>query len=53
MTQPDHCPYCQAPPSYRVEVHGHVQCQRCGVNIQPCCDGAQAEPEAEKEDQND
>jgi len=33
------CPMCgsAAPP---VEVHGHVQCAACGVNIDPCCGGA-------------
>lgn len=23
-----------------VWVHGHGQCAKCGVNVQPCCDGA-------------
>ncbi|MFM7246712.1 MAG: hypothetical protein ACKO7U_07570 [Actinomycetota bacterium] len=33
------CPMCGSP-APRVEVHGHVQCAACGVNIDPCCGGA-------------
>lgn len=32
------CPYCThvgAP----VEVHGHLQCAVCHINIEPCCSG--------------
>jgi len=33
------CPYC-GHPYVPVEVHGHVQCSVCGVNVEPCCEGA-------------
>jgi hypothetical protein len=29
------CGFLGAP----VEVHGHVQCQQCRTNIDPCCQG--------------
>jgi len=34
-----HCPFCghAAPVLW---VHGHGQCAHCGVNREPCCDGA-------------
>lgn len=36
------CPYCgQA--AGRVYVHGHVQCLACGLNIDECCRGEQAQ----------
>lgn len=35
------CPYCQH--DRIVYVHGHGQCARCGVNIEPCCDGGVCE----------
>lgn len=35
------CPYCQH--DRVVYVHGHGQCARCGINIEPCCDGAVCE----------
>jgi hypothetical protein len=33
------CPNCHRP-YHPVEVHGHVQCSVCRVNIDPCCGGA-------------
>lgn len=33
------CPVCNRP-YHPIEVHGHVQCSVCGVNIEPCCAGA-------------
>lgn len=33
------CPMCGSTAA-PVEVHGHVQCAACGVNIDPCCGGA-------------
>jgi len=33
------CPFCGQPATV-VWVHGHGQCARCGVNREPCCDGA-------------
>jgi len=33
------CPMCGSA-AEPVEVHGHVQCASCGVNIDPCCGGA-------------
>jgi len=33
------CPMCGSTAA-PVEVHGHVQCATCGVNIDPCCGGA-------------
>ena len=24
-----------------VEVHGHIQCDKCGQNYSPCCQGEQ------------
>ena len=35
------CPYCQH--DQIVYVHGHGQCAKCGINIEPCCDGGQCE----------
>ena len=31
-----------------VHVHGHAQCGRCGVTVQPCCAGASALDEADE-----
>lgn len=33
------CPWC-ASPLRPVEVHGHIQCATCGINVDPCCGGA-------------
>jgi len=33
------CPYCCRPVE-TVEVHGHIQCELCGINIEPCCGGS-------------
>ncbi len=27
-----------------IEVHGHTQCNHCGGNYSPCCEGEQAMP---------
>ena len=35
------CPYC-ASVQQVVDVHGHKQCVKCGINISPCCSGEQA-----------
>ena len=35
------CPYC-ALVQQVVDVHGHKQCVKCGINISPCCSGEQA-----------
>jgi hypothetical protein len=24
-----------------VDVHGHKQCVKCGINVSPCCSGEQ------------
>lgn len=39
------CPYCHH--DRMVYVHGHGQCARCGINIEPCCDGGGCELPAE------
>lgn len=39
MTQQTLCPNCHQP-YHPIEVHGHVQCSVCRVNIDPCCGGA-------------
>jgi len=36
------CPRCQRL-TLPIQVHGHVQCQHCGINIDPCCGGEQAQ----------
>ena len=41
------CPYCGSQ-SGIVHVHGHAQCATCGVNIEPCCDGADPGSEVSK-----
>jgi hypothetical protein len=46
------CPWCglAAP---LIWVHGHAQCSRCGVNAEPCCQGAETCPatlETERDD---
>ncbi|MBE7492568.1 MAG: hypothetical protein HS108_12535 [Planctomycetes bacterium] len=38
-----HCLYCGFEGEL-VWVHGHGQCARCGINVEPCCDGAACEP---------
>jgi uncharacterized protein YbaR (Trm112 family) len=35
------CPQC-ATLDLPVEVHGHLQCARCGYVLEPCCQGAPA-----------
>ncbi len=35
------CPFCNQP-AHPIDVHGHVQCSRCGQNVDPCCGGEQA-----------
>lgn len=37
------CPWCGAPTPANY-VHGHVQCLGCKKNIDPCCEGEQAQP---------
>jgi hypothetical protein len=39
------CPWCGAL-GEPVRVHGHGQCAACGNNIEPCCNGANAQDEA-------
>ena len=39
------CPYCGRV-GEPVRVHGHGQCAHCGINIEPCCSGANALEEA-------
>jgi hypothetical protein len=34
------CPYC-ASAQQVVDVHGHKQCVKCGINVSPCCSGEQ------------
>ena len=34
----DRCPYCTAV-TWKVYVHGHAQCGKCGKNIEECCQG--------------
>jgi hypothetical protein len=34
------CPYC-ASAQQVVNVHGHKQCVKCGINVSPCCSGEQ------------
>lgn len=40
------CPFCHQT-AHPIDVHGHVQCSRCGQNVDPCCGGEQACPTAE------
>ena len=35
------CPYCQH--DQIIYVHGHGQCAKCGINVEPCCDGGGCE----------
>ncbi len=37
------CPWCGVAAPV-VWVHGHGQCAACGVNAQPCCQGAETCP---------
>jgi len=37
------CGFCGWP-FEGIDVHGHVQCSRCGINADPCCAGACAGP---------
>jgi len=34
------CPYC-ASAQQVVDVHGHKQFVKCGINVSPCCSGEQ------------
>ena len=34
----ERCPYCHAT-TWKVYVHGHAQCSKCGKNINECCQG--------------
>lgn len=34
------CPYC-ASAQQVVDVHGHKQCVKCGINVSLCCSGEQ------------
>ena len=36
------CPWCQRV-TLPIWVHGHMQCQHCHTNIDPCCGGEQAQ----------
>ena len=51
MLEKMHCPYCSSAQQV-VEVHGHSQCIKCGINISPCCTGEQDEGES-KDDRQD
>jgi protein arginine N-methyltransferase 7 len=42
------CPYC-ASAQQVVDVHGHKQCVKCGINVSPCCSGEQADAYEENE----
>jgi len=35
----DRCPMC-ATVLQVIWVHGHGQCAKCGINVDPCCAGA-------------
>lgn len=41
----ERCPWCGHPLSL-VWVHGHGQCARCGTNLEECCRGETAQPQA-------
>ncbi len=38
MKQQAPCPFCGQFAGY-VFVHGHYQCNNCGQNVMPCCEG--------------
>jgi hypothetical protein len=38
MEQQAPCPFCGQFAGY-VFVHGHYQCNNCGQNVMPCCEG--------------
>jgi hypothetical protein len=40
---PPRCLACGSPENI-VWVHGHGQCAYCHMNVMPCCDGEQCEP---------
>ena len=42
---PQRCPWCGCR-GEPVRVHGHGQCPHCGNNVEPCCNGANAQDEA-------
>jgi len=39
---PHRCDYCGME-TVKTRVHGHEQCACCGVNVEPCCEGARYE----------
>ena len=55
---PGFCNWCKHP-SVIIWVHGHVQCSVCGINVDECCRGEEAQPtthslkEVEKEKSKD
>lgn len=40
------CPYCFSPNGV-VDVHGHLQCVDCKMNVDPCCGGDASDPVAD------
>ena len=42
---PQRCPWCGVR-GEPVRIHGHGQCPHCGNNVEPCCNGANAQDEA-------
>jgi len=39
MLEEVHCAHCSSIQQI-VEVHGHRQCLKCGINVGPCCEGS-------------
>ena len=31
-----------------IEIHGHIQCNKCGQNYSPCCEGEVANGESKQ-----
>ena len=48
--RPDRCPWC-GHVGVPVAVHGHLQCERCGINVDPCCGGERATDDEAREDE--
>ena len=42
METQNRCNYCGMI-TVPVRVHGHEQCNNCGINVEPCCEGARYE----------
>ncbi len=46
------CPFCGSI-NEPIFVHGHYQCQNCGQNVMPCCEGNDASDQEDSSNQQE